>query len=298
MNLHRWKDLRRKHLTPKQIAKVDLAVKQDAANMEAQSTSTDRIPMNNKKIKSCLARIQKLIRETIRQAGGIHPRIEWDKKKRIWVGSAPPTGIADCCGKTKGEVSGKLTDALVSYVTTMIPPKLLNKGATHEVLRQSILSNLKDWEEERGASPKARFNQMVKRGLINKSGSLCRKPRRQITIGELQLEDVAAWASHNLKAAPMFNPTIRNRLKENLFPWMGHLPANQQNRFLAELTYAICRTSLRHFGKVEKVLQLLVDELEGIIYSWKSTALIYADPKLSQELKRPLSGKTLRIPRP
>ena len=150
MNLHRGKDLRRKHLTPKQIAKVDLAVKQDAANMEAQSTSTDRIPMNNKKIKSCLARIQKLIRETIRQAGGIHPRIEWDKKKRIWVGSAPPTGIADCCGKTKGEVSGKLTDALVSYVTTMIPPKLLNKGATHEVLRQSILSNLKDWEEERG----------------------------------------------------------------------------------------------------------------------------------------------------
>ena len=46
----------------------------------------------------------------------------------------------------------------------------------------------------------------------------------------------------------------------------------------------------KHFGEVEKVLQLLVNELEGVIYSWKSTALIYADPKLCRELKLPLSG--------
>ena len=253
----------------------------------------------DKKIKDCLTGLQKTIRKNIRQAGGIHPKIVWSKAMRAWVGSAPPTGISDCSGKSRSEVASMLTDRIVDFIAKMTPPGLLVKGTTHGRLHKSVLEDLKRHQEEQAIiPPEERFNRMVKMGLINKDGSLCRKPSRQMTIAELELEDTVAWASHVLKGIPMFSASIRKTIEKNVFPWMKYLPAEQQDRFLAELTYTICMAGLKHFNNVEKALQPLVEGLGEAIDSWKSTALIHADPKLAKELKRPLKGRTRRIPRP
>ena len=39
-------------------------------------------------------------------------------------------------------------------------------------------------------------------------------------------------------------------------------------------------------------------EVLGLLASWRSTALVHADPRLCRELRRPLSGPTRRLRRP
>ena len=265
--------------------------------MEARRTPLNRIP-KDKKIRDCLAGLQGAIQKEIRRAGGIHPKIVWSKAMRSWVGSAPSTGIPDCSGKSRGEVASLLAARIVDFIAKMTPPGLLTKGTTHEKLHKSVLEDLERHQKEQVIiPPEERFNRMVKMGLINKDGSLCQKPSRQMTIAELELEDTVAWANHVLKGIPMFSLSIRKTIERNVFPWMRHLLAGQQNRFLAELTYTICMIGLKHFNAVEKVLQPLVEGLEEVICAWKSTALIHADSKLSKEPKRPLESRTRRIPR-
>jgi len=83
----------------------------------------------------------------------------------------------------------------------------------------------------------------------------------------------------------------RGRLAELLkkrFPWVKFLPEKAREKFTREFIDML--SACVSVGKTAR--------LEEVVYSWRSTALIYADPQLAAELRRPLSGETRRIPRP
>lgn len=66
--------------------------------------------------------------------------------------------------------------------------------------------------------------------------------------------------------------------------WLVHLPAHEYATFESEMNKALKRKDWT--------------ELSELLISWRSTALIYADPPLAKKLSRPLGNDLGRLPRP
>jgi len=104
--------------------------------------------------------------------------------------------------------------------------------------------------------------------------------------------DLAGYLLANLLEVAGERQSMAHHLAELLkkrFPWMKFLPATAREEFTREFieTLHACAS----IGKTAR--------LEEVVYSWRSTALIHADPKLAAELKRPLAKSEARpIPRP
>jgi hypothetical protein len=81
---------------------------------------------------------------------------------------------------------------------------------------------------------------------------------------------------------------VLGTLLEKRYPWMRFLPSSGRENFVHEII-----KTLQAFLSIGKPAQL-----DEVVCSWKSTALIYSDPALAAELRRPLSGETRRLPRP
>ena len=136
------------------------------------------------------------------KAKEICPKIAWSKADRAWVGSALPL-IGPCChGKSRGEVAVALAGIIKDLVCDLCPHACLDSQMSIE---ERISRSLGTIEEAR-KSPGKRFEEMVRIGLINRDGSLCRRPRRQIVLGELMLEDTVWWANHALRKAARGKP--------------------------------------------------------------------------------------------
>jgi len=114
----------------------------------------------------------------------IQPKIAWSRPDRCWVGSAPPL-VGPCChGETKGEVAACLAEIIRDLACDLAP---------HAIPRPGTAMSMGAGSPKR--SPGKRLDQMMRDGLINKDGSLNRRPRPRKTIGELMLEDAVRWTN-------------------------------------------------------------------------------------------------------
>jgi len=112
----------------------------------------------------------------------IQPKIAWSRPDRCWVGSAPPL-VGPCChGESKGEVAASLAD-IIRDLACDLAPHAIPRPRTTMVMEGAKLP------------PGKSLDQMVRDGLINKDGSLNRRPRPRKTIGELMLEDAVRWTN-------------------------------------------------------------------------------------------------------
>ena len=98
-------------------------------------------------------------------------------------------------------------------------------------------------------------------------------------------------AAHLLADAVASLPEISGRLPELLehrLPWVRLLPPGERMTFAREFveTLQACVSG----GNTARLRDLLGD--------WKATAVVHSDPALAAELKRPLSGTRIRVPRP
>lgn len=71
-------------------------------------------------------------------------------------------------------------------------------------------------------------------------------------------------------------------------PWLRLLPADVLAEFVRE--FAETLEACASVGEMSRLQDVLAD--------WKSTASIYADPALTADLRRPLPGTSIPVPRP
>jgi hypothetical protein len=64
------------------------------------------------------------------------------------------------------------------------------------------------------------------------------------------------------------------------YPWLNHLPADGQAEFMTDFVRAVQTASELERWSL----------LEQTIHGWRSTAEIYSDPELREDLARPLDG--------
>lgn len=80
----------------------------------------------------------------------------------------------------------------------------------------------------------------------------------------------------------MSDATVRERLEDSAeaIPWLSFLPRQRRQEFLTEF-----------FRTAEAAAELgVLTPLAQLLQEWQATALIYADPELAAELRRPLAG--------
>lgn len=138
-------------------------------------------------------------------------------------------------------------------------------------------------------SPKSVLKKANSEDVVLRSGGVIvgRLISEMRAISLYESADLAGYLLANL----VDDAGDRDRVAELLrkrFPWAKFLPEKECENFTREFieTLSACVSA----GKTSR--------LEEVVYSWRSTALIYADPQLAAELKRPLAGETRRIPRP
>ncbi len=83
-------------------------------------------------------------------------------------------------------------------------------------------------------------------------------------------------------------PDSLARLLASRFPWMRFLAKDAKQAFVHEFIETV--QACASVGNSAA--------LDEVIAAWKSTAAIYADPKLAAELKRPLPATNTKVPRP
>jgi hypothetical protein len=83
-------------------------------------------------------------------------------------------------------------------------------------------------------------------------------------------------------------PQTVSRALESRFPWMRFLPVDARKEFVSEFV-----ETLKACASIQNAAAL--DEL---VQAWKSTAAIYADPKLAADLQRPVRGSSVVVARP
>jgi hypothetical protein len=130
-------------------------------------------------MESSIRSIQKRDRQLMKK---IQPKIAWSRPDRCWVGSAPPL-VGPCChGESKGEVAAYLAEIIRDLACDLAPHANPRPGATMAMGGAKL-------------PPGKRLARMMRDGLINKDGSLSRRPRPRKAIGELMLEDAVRWAN-------------------------------------------------------------------------------------------------------
>jgi hypothetical protein len=90
--------------------------------------------------------------------------------------------------------------------------------------------------------------------------------------------------------AALTDDVVRERLRASAeaIPWLGFLPKERREEFLAEF-----------FRSAEAAAELgVMTALAQLLREWQATAAIYADPELAPELRRPLRGDGERVPAP
>ena len=91
-------------------------------------------------------------------------------------------------------------------------------------------------------------------------------------------------------SAALTDPGVRDRLGASVeqIPWLSFLPAQQRQLFITEF-----------FRTAEAAAELgVMTPLAQLLREWQATALIYADPELAAELRRPLAGDGERVRAP
>lgn len=91
-------------------------------------------------------------------------------------------------------------------------------------------------------------------------------------------------------SAALSDAAVRGRLEASAaaIPWLSFLPAERRQEFLAEF-----------FRTAEAAAELgVMTPLAQFLREWQATALIYADPELAAELRRPLPGDGQRVAAP
>lgn len=91
-------------------------------------------------------------------------------------------------------------------------------------------------------------------------------------------------------SAALSDPSVRKRLEVSAeaIPWLTFLPAPRRQEFLVEF-----------FRTAEAAAELgVMTPIAQLLREWQATALIYADPELAVELKRPLPGDGDRVAAP
>lgn len=91
-------------------------------------------------------------------------------------------------------------------------------------------------------------------------------------------------------SAALADPAVRDRLQASVeaIPWLSFLPAQQRQLFTTEF-----------FRTAEAAAELgVMTPLAQLLREWQATAVIYADPELAAELRRPLAGDGDRVPTP
>lgn len=83
-------------------------------------------------------------------------------------------------------------------------------------------------------------------------------------------------------------PETVDRALASRFPWMKFLPVEARKQFVTE------------FVETVKACASIQNDaaLDELVRAWKSTAAIYADPKLAAELQRPVRGSSAVVARP
>lgn len=91
-------------------------------------------------------------------------------------------------------------------------------------------------------------------------------------------------------SAALSDPGVRERLEVSAeaIPWLSFLPASRRQEFLVDF-----------FRTAEAAAELgVMTPIAQLLREWKATAVIYADPELAAELKRPLPGDGDRVAAP
>jgi hypothetical protein len=99
--------------------------------------------------------------------------------------------------------------------------------------------------------------------------------------------EVAASLLGELAKVPQV-PDALARLLAARFPWMKFLAKDDRQAFVHEFIETV--QACASVGNSAA--------LDEVIAAWKSTAAIYADPKLAADLKRSLPGSPAKVPRP
>lgn len=71
------------------------------------------------------------------------------------------------------------------------------------------------------------------------------------------------------------------------FPWIRHLPEEEQRQFFEELSNAIGEAQLHSMPGVLVTPEAYASRLDPLIAAWKATAEVHADPELKEALTRP-----------
>jgi hypothetical protein len=99
--------------------------------------------------------------------------------------------------------------------------------------------------------------------------------------------EIAASLLANLVNIPKVRDSLA-RLLAARFPWMTFLAKDDKQGFVHEFIETV--QACASIGNTAA--------LDEVIHAWKSTATIYADPKLTADLKRSLPGSHAKISRP
>jgi len=102
-------------------------------------------------------------------------------------------------------------------------------------------------------------------------------------------EEAASLLAATVASSPDAISALTRAMIER-HPWARLLPEEEQRAFAREFvdTLSACVA----LDKVD------LGKLDEVVYSWRSTAEIYAEPGLADELCRPLPGSTRRVKRP
>jgi hypothetical protein len=90
------------------------------------------------------------------------------------------------------------------------------------------------------------------------------------------------------KVIPRMERALLAEALQPRLPWTRFLPVPALEEFGRE--FAETLEACASIGNMNRIAELLVD--------WKATAQAYADPALASDLRRPLPGTDLRVPRP
>lgn len=71
------------------------------------------------------------------------------------------------------------------------------------------------------------------------------------------------------------------------FPWIRHLPEEEQRQFFEELSNAIGEAQLHSMPGVLVTPEAYASRLDPLIAAWKATAEVHADPELKEAPKKP-----------
>lgn len=71
---------------------------------------------------------------------------------------------------------------------------------------------------------------------------------------------------------------------ESAFPWLEHLPTDDQREFFEELRNAFGEVHLRTMPGVQVSPKTYMDVLNPLLAAWKSTAEVHADPEVREAL--------------